>query len=298
MRASRTRWVGLGLSLPPVLVVVLFVGIPVVLAIAFSLGATGGLNEPIADIGVGTRTAAHWWGTLDVYRDVFRDPRFATDLAVTVGVTLLSTVLVLVTALGVALHLRLRPSRVATLLAGLAVVPLFIPVVIASWAILTFYAGDGFVRTAFAALGLQGPTWGYTTTAVVIGSVWTSLPFATLMATSALQAVPDALIDAARDAGAGTAAVVGAVLVPMSALPLVIATTFTAIGVLGSFTIPYFTGPNAPRMLGVDITTYFSGFNRPQQSIVMAVVIFVLASGIAAFYTWANFRTAREQGRA
>ncbi len=105
------------------------------------------------------------------------------------------------------------------------------------------------------------------------------------------------MIEAARDAGASTWAIVTRVLVPLAAIPLVIATTFTAIGVLGSFTVPYFTGPNAPSMLGVDISKYFTGFNHPQQSIVMAVVVFVLASGIAVLYVRANFRSAKKEGR-
>ena len=46
---------------------------------------------------------------------------------------------------------------------------------------------------------------------------------------------------------------------------------------LGKFTVPYFTGPNAPTMLGVDISKYFQAFNHPQQSVAMAVVVFVVA---------------------
>ncbi|GAA4265692.1 sugar ABC transporter permease [Frondihabitans peucedani] len=294
---ARRRGVGLALALPPVVLLAVFVGIPVVLAVGFSLGHTGGLNQTIADIGTGTRRATSWWGTGQAYVDVFTDSRFLRDLGVTVVVTVVSTLIVLAMSLGIALNLRLRGGRIASVFAGLAVVPLFIPVVIASWAILTFYAGDGFVRTAFALVGLQGPIWGYTTTAVVIGSVWTSLPFATLMATSGIQAVPDAMIEAARDAGAGTAAIVSRILVPMAGVPIVIATTFTAIGILGQFTVPYFTGPNAPSVLGVDISKYFQSFNRPQESVVMAVVVFVMASGIAFFYVRANFRTAKKEGR-
>ncbi|PPF62514.1 polyamine ABC transporter permease [Clavibacter michiganensis] len=285
------------MALPPVILLALFVGVPVVLAIGFSLGHTGGLNSTIASIGLNTREATSWWGTAQAYVDVFTDPRFTRDLGVTVGVTVVSTVIVLALALGIALNLRLRGGRLASVFAGLAVVPLFIPVVIASWAILTFYSGDGFVRTVFALVGLTGPTWGYTTVAVVIGSVWTSLPFATLMAISGVQSIPDAMIEAARDAGASSFAIVTRILVPLSAIPLVIAATFTAIGVLGSFTVPYFTGPNAPSMLGVDISKYFQAFNHPQQAIVMAVVVFVLASGIAFFYVWANFRSAKKEGR-
>lgn len=294
---TRRAGVGLALALPPALLLAFFVGIPVVLAIGFSLGHTGGLNSTIATIGLGTRTATSWWGTPDAYVDVFTDPRFLRDLGVTVLVTVVSTAIVIALSLAIALNLRLRGGRLASLFAGLAIVPLFIPVVIASWAILTFYSGDGFVRTVFALVGLEGPTWGYTTVAVVIGSVWTSLPFATLMATSGVQGIPDAMIEAARDAGASTWAIVTRVLVPLAAIPLVIATTFTAIGVLGSFTVPYFTGPNAPSMLGVDISKYFTGFNHPQQSIVMAVVVFVLASGIAFLYVRANFRSAKKEGR-
>ena len=285
------------MALPPVILLALFVGVPVVLAIGFSLGHTGGLNSTIASIGLNTREATSWWGTAQAYVDVFTDPRFTRDLGVTVGVTVVSTAIVLALALGIALNLRLRGGRLASVFAGLAVVPLFIPVVIASWAILTFYSGDGFVRTVFALVGLTGPTWGYTTVAVVIGSVWTSLPFATLMAISGVQSIPDAMIEAARDAGASSFAIVTRILVPLSAIPLVIAATFTAIGVLGSFTVPYFTGPNAPSMLGVDISKYFQAFNHPQQAIVMAVMVFVLASGIAFFYVWANFRSAKKEGR-
>ncbi len=294
---TRRSSLGFALALPPVLLIALFVGIPVILAVGFSLGMTGGLNETIASIGLGTVEADNWWGTLAVYGAVFSDQRFLRDLSVTVVITVISTLLVLALSLGIALYLRLKGGWLANVFAGLAVVPLFIPVVIASWAILNFYANDGFVRTFLSQFGIDGPTWGYTTVAVVIGSVWTSLPFATLMAGSGVQAIPDAIIDAARDAGAGITSIVMRILLPMASIPLIIATTFTAIGILGQFTVPYFTGPNAPQMLGVDISKYFSSFNQPQQAVVMAVVVFVLASGVAFCYVWANFRTAKKEGR-
>jgi ABC-type spermidine/putrescine transport system permease subunit I len=169
--------------------------------------------------------------------------------------------------------------------------------VIASWAILTFYSGDGFVRSVFAQFGLEGPTWGFTIVAVVIGSVWTSLPFAVLMISSGLQAIPDAMIETARDAGAGFVRIAFSIMMPMAFVPIVIASTFTGIGVIGSFTVPYFTGPNAPTMLGVALTSYFTSYNEPQQSIVMAFTVFIAAGAIGVFYVWANFRSAKDQGR-
>ena len=52
----------------------LFVGLPVLLALGFSLGVTGGLNSTVAAIGQdGTRpTASH----PRAYRQLFADPRF------------------------------------------------------------------------------------------------------------------------------------------------------------------------------------------------------------------------------
>jgi len=110
--------------------------------------------------------AEHWWGTLAAYEEVWSSSRFRADLVVTVLVTLISSVVVLFMALGVALYLRMKGVWVATFLSGLAVVPLFIPVVIGSWAIITFYAADGFLRSIFAAFGLEGPTFGYTVVAI------------------------------------------------------------------------------------------------------------------------------------
>jgi ABC-type spermidine/putrescine transport system permease subunit I len=295
---SRFSPLGLLLALPPILLVLVFVGFPILLAVGFSLGFTGGLNSVAAAIGLNVHTADNWWGTGAAYADVFTSSTFLADLAVTVLVTVVSTAVVLVLAMAIGLYLKLNGGWLSKLLSGLAIVPLFIPVVIASWAILTFYSADGFLRSLFAQFGLEAPVWGYTIVAVVIGSVWTSLPFAVLMVSSGLQAIPDAVIEAARDAGASIIRVVFSVIVPMAFVPIVIAGTFTAIGVIGSFTVPYFTGANAPNMLGVTLSRYFTSFNQPQQSVVMAIVVFVAASGIGAFYVWANFRSAKSQGRA
>jgi ABC-type spermidine/putrescine transport system permease subunit I len=277
--------------------VLLFVGLPVVLALAFSLGFTGGLNSVAAAIGLKVHRADAWWGTLGAYREVFTSAQFLSDLGVTLLVTLVSSAIVLFMALGIGLYLRMRGGWLGNLLSGLAVIPLFIPVVIASWAVLTFYSADGFLRSVFAQVGVEGPTWGFTVVAVVIGSVWTSLPFAVLMIASGLQAIPDAMIETARDAGAGFLRIAFSIMMPMAFIPIVIAGTFTAIGIIGSFTVPYFTGPNSPTMLGVALTKYFTSYNEPQQSIVMAFAVFIAASAIGAFYVWANFRSANEAGR-
>jgi len=292
---GRVRLKGLLLAAPPIVVVALFIGFPIVAAVLYSFGYGGGPNSVVSAIAQGQHLSTGG-PTLGAYRDVFTDPSFARSLVVTVEVTAASTVATLLLAGAVALYARLSGSRVARVLSALAVVPLFIPVVIGSYALLTFYAKDGFLASVADLLHLPQPVYSYTMTGVTIGEVWTSMPFAVLMLTSGFAAVPDALIEAARDVGSSTARTVWSVILPMATVPLIIAATFTAIGVIGSFTVPYLIGPTAPNMLGPDIQQTFGPFNRAQQAQVMAVVLFVLASVIGAAYVWANVRAARRSG--
>jgi ABC-type spermidine/putrescine transport system permease subunit I len=288
---------GLAISLPPLLLVLFFVGLPILIGLTFSLGFTTGPNRVVSIIGQQIHRKNHWWGTLAAYQDVFHDSRFLGDLILTLAVSSLSTILVVLLSLSVALYQRLIGGRKAAVLVTLSIVPLFVPVVISAWAIHTFYGGDGFMRSLFSHMGVNFPTLTSTPSAIVIGSVWTSLPFAILMVSSGMQAIPDSLIEAARDCGASGARIILNILIPLAKTPIIIATSFTAIGILGSFTIPLFLGPNQPTMLGVEISNFFGSYNRPQQSLVMAFIVFFFASGIAITYVWSNVKSARESGR-
>lgn len=283
---------GLLLATPPLVVVTVFVGLPVAAAIAYTLGWGGGPNTVIASISQG-QVLSTSGPTLGAYRQLAADPLFGPSLRATVVVTVAATVVTLVLATAIALWLRLTGSALAKVLSALAVVPLFVPVVISAYALLGFYAKDGFLASLAHLVGLPEPVFSYTLIGVTIGSVWTSLPFAVLMLASGFAAVPDALIEAARDTGASTARVIVSIMAPMASVPLVIATTFTAIGVLGSFTVPYLLGPTAPNLLGPNITQTFQAYNRAQQAQAMAVVLFALAIVIGAAYVWANVRSAR-----
>jgi ABC-type spermidine/putrescine transport system permease subunit I len=113
------------------------------------------------------------------------------------------------------------------------------------------------------------------------------------MMSSGLNSVPNALIEAARDSGASLPRTVRSVLLPMNVIPTVIVASFTGIYVLGSFTVPYLTGPSAPNLMGPSMANFFSAFNQPQQAEVMAMIVFVLAAGIGTAYVWANVRAAK-----
>ena len=297
IKSAKLSTLGFFMALPPVLVIIFFVGVPIFIAFIFSIGYTSGPNRVISIIGQDIYTKNSWWGTADAYLAAFRDPRFIPDFTLTMVVTFVSTFVVLLMAMGMGLYQRIMGGKVASILSMLSLVPLFVPVVIAAYAVAQFYNGVGFMRTFMSQFGIEFPIITATQNAIIIGTIWTSLPFAILMITSGLQSVPNALIETAQDAGAGFMRIVRTILIPLAFVPIVIAGTFTAIGIMGSFTVPVFLGPNQPAMLGVEISNFFTAYNRPQQSIVMAFIIFTAASGIAVLYIWANIRSAKQSGR-
>lgn len=279
--------------LPPVAVIAVFIGYPVGAAIAYTLGKVGGPNA-LMSLLAQRQHIAHHGVTLGAYREMLSSTSVQEDIWVTVWVTVVTIGVVVAVSWAIALYLRLNDSWLSRAVSALSVVPLFIPVVIASYSIFIFYGSDGFIRTVMYRLGFHGfPTLGYTTTCVTLGEIWVNIPFGVLMMSSGLNGVPDSLIEAARDAGAGMPRVVRSVLFPMNVIPTVIVATFTGIYVLGSFTVPYLTGPNQPNLLGVSMSNFFTSFSQPQQAEVLAIIVFVLALALGATYVWANVRASR-----
>jgi ABC-type spermidine/putrescine transport system permease subunit I len=282
--------------LPPVAVIAVFIGFPVGAAIAYTLGRAGGPNSVVSSLAQ-RQHVVHHGVTAAAYREVLSNATIHRDLWATVWVTIVVTLVVVALSWSIALYLRLTNSWLARVVSALSVVPLFIPVVIASYAILIFWSSDGFIKTLAYHIGWHSfPTYGYTLTCVVLGLIWVNIPFAVLMMSSGLNGVPNNLIEAARDAGAPMYRVVWSILLPMNLIPTVIVATFTGIYCLGSFTVPYLTGPTAPNLLGPSMGNFFSAFNQPQQAEVMAMIVFVLALGLGAVYVWANVRSGKRAG--
>lgn len=285
---------GLLMVAPPVLVIAIFVCLSILSCVLYTLGYGGGINSTVAGIAMHQSLG---FPTGHAYSGELTDPEFLASLRATIGVTLATTIAVVALAWSMALWVRTSNSRVARWITALSVVPMFIPAVIGAYAIVQFYAPSGFPRTLAEHLGWgTAPSFSYTLTGVVIGSVWGSLPFAVLMITSGLASVPEPLLEAAQDVGARGLRRFFAVILPLTLVPTIIAATFTAIGTLGSFTLPYIVGPTAPAMLGPLMEGTFTSFNEPQQAEVMAVVLFILALLAGVPYVWANFVSARRSG--
>ena len=289
-----TRWresaLGLLLALPPFMVLIVLIVYPAIEAFAFSLGRVPTDN---AAFSTGMHLIVSPTPTFEVYRRLFASPFFQADLAVTFTVTLLSVAFVLVISYVLALYVRFGAGPLVAVVRSLYLIPMFVPVVIASYALITFYVDHGLLQALFAHLGIGYTSPIYQSMGIVIGEVWTNIPFAVLLLGSGLDGLPQEMVEAAQDAGAGFFSVLVRIVVPLNFVPAMIVLTFTFIGVLGSFTIPYLIGPNAPQMLGVAMQSYFISYQQPQPAVAMAVITFVLAAVAGVVYVWATARSGK-----
>lgn len=284
-------------GLLPVLVTLLFVGLPMVLAVLYTLGYTGGLNQPESTLATHQVVATHGL-TLEAWRQIFHQPGFPQDLWATAWITAAATVVLVVVAWIIALYIRFATGIGKRVVSTLFVVPMFVPAVISSYALLTFWQNHGRLAGLLYPLGLHEVNLpGGTNLAVVLGLVWTNLPFGVLMIAAGLQSVPQPYVDAARDASASWFRIVRTVLFPLAKLPTLVVITFTATGTLGTYTIPDIMGPTSPQMLGVSMTNTYTAYGQPQAAEIMAVMVFLMAVVFSVVYVRANASEVRRLER-
>src|SRR5262249_53800107 len=208
-----------------------------------------------------------------------------SDIVFSVEVALISVAAVLCLSYPLALYLRFAQGRLPALFAVLFTIPLFVPVVIASFAMITFLVNHGLISTVLFRAGIERfPPLVYNATGIVLTQVWASIPFAVLILGAGLQAIDDSLIDGARDVGAGPLRTFVSIILPLNTIPTMIALTLLFISIFGSFTIPYLVGGNAPQMLGVTMTNYLTQYFRRTEAVTMAVIAFIIAAAVGAIY--------------
>ena len=271
MRRSRGQGaLGLALVLPPLCVLTFLIILPAITAVIETLRPPGG-------------TAAGL--TLASYAQVFGSRVLRADITFSVVVTLVAVAVTFTLSYPLALYLRFHSGRLPSLLAVLFTIPLFVPVVIASFAMITFLINHGLVSTILYRLGIQRfPALVYNATGIVLTEVWATIPFAVLILGAGLQAIDDALIDSARDVGAGPLRTFLSIILPLNATPTMITLTLLFIGIFGSFTIPYLVGGNAPQMLGVTMTNYLTEYIRRTEAATIAVIAFMIAAAVGVIY--------------
>ena len=263
--------IGLLLVAAPVILVIGLVIWPIISAI----GRTVWLPNEDGSHGLSFRT----------YVFFFSDTYSINNLKVTLWTTAITMVLLLVVCLPLALYLRFATGRLPAYVQGLAIFPLFVPSVILAYAFIRVLGPNGSVDLLLNAVGLPKIRTPYLTPwGPVIGLLWDNIPLTVLILLSGLGGITNAAVEAARDVGAGPLRVFWHIILPRIGNSILVAMSFTVLGLFTAFTLPYVLGPASPEMMGPYMQRTFSGNNDATNAITQAVISFGFCIVFGLFY--------------
>ena len=223
--------------------------------------------------------------SLETYRFFFTDQYSLNNLTVTLWTTGVCALLLLIICLPIAIYLRFSTGKLAAYVQGLAIFPMFVPSIILSYAFIRVLGPNGTVDLLLNAVHLPKIRSPYLTPwGPVIGLVWDNIPLTVLILVSGLGNVSNQAIEAARDVGAGRFAVLWHIILPRISNSILVAISFTVLGLFSAFTLPYVLGPAAPEMMGPFMQRTFRDLNDPVMAITQAVIAFGFCIVFGLFY--------------
>ena len=263
-----------GMVLPAFLVVMLTVAYPIVPAViqSFQDGYTGGF-------------------TLANYAYFFTDEIQRMNLLYTLYIVFVTVVVAIVVAYLLALYLRFVKSKISRTIGMLYLLPRFVPAMCAVYAMITIIRDTGMINRLGQIFGVNiNLGMMYHASGIITMNLWFNIPFAAMMIAAGLGGIPDSIIEAASDVGAGKLTIFKTMILPLSLKDVVVAATFVFMSNVSSFTTPYLMGGNSPKMLGIALFDQFNRYLDYNRSAALSVIMFLLCSVSAVVYIYTNLK--------
>jgi putative spermidine/putrescine transport system permease protein len=226
------------LLLPGVGYLVMFFGLPLVLALLTSLGmGTMGTNNGL---------------TFSHYAELFSNSVYRDGIRYSLYISIVPTLVSLAVALPLAVTLQETfPGK--KLFLTLYKVPLVVPGIVAAFIVMILFDRGGEMSRILKPLGLSLPKlvrddWSL---GVIIALAWKSIPFMTLVIGGALASIPSDLALAARSLGARRQTVFWQIELPLALPGITAAVLLVFVGSTGAFAVPSLLGPIYPKPLSV-----------------------------------------------
>ena len=220
------------------------------------------------------------------YARLVSDSLYLTSYGRSVGIALTSTAILLLVGFPIAYGMARAPRRWQGVLFMLIVLPFWTSFLIRVYAWMTILQRDGLLNQALLALGIVDapPVWISTDFAILIGIVYTYLPFMVLPIYATLERIDDTLLEAAADLGCPRWKAFWLVTVPL-ALPGVVAGSILCfIPIVGEFVIPDLLGGSGSMMIGQTLwLEFFSNRDWPAASAVAVVLLAILIVPLVFF---------------
>jgi putative spermidine/putrescine transport system permease protein len=177
------------------------------------------------------------------YQTLANDPVYRNVAERTILVAAATTVTDALLAFPIAFYMaKVARRRTRGLLVVAVLMPLwsFYLVKVYAWQIML--SSHGVINWALAPLGLSGPGFGTTAVWLVESYLW--LPFMILPVYAGLERIPDSLLSASEDLGAGPGTTFRKVIVPLAFPAVVAGSIFTFSLTLGDYITPSLVSPD------------------------------------------------------
>ncbi|MBH3431369.1 MULTISPECIES: ABC transporter permease [Pseudomonas] len=271
----------LALTTPAMLVLLVFLVLPLGIMFAVSVQAPG-------DYG-GVKWGQH---TLEAYinflweRDLDDSLVFNTDyLGIfqrSFWLSILTTAGCLLIGFPTALYLALQDERRRNMLLFLVTVPFWTNLLVRVYAWILLLRNGGLIDEGLHKLGFSDAAIGllYTDNAVIIGLLYTYLPFMVLPIYTSLEKMDWRLVEAAFDLGANRWKALKRIIIPLAMPGIVAGCILVFIPSLGNYIIPELLGGGKSLMIGNLIQLQFgTAHNWPfGAALSFALLAFVLAA--------------------
>jgi ABC-type spermidine/putrescine transport system permease subunit I len=228
-------------------------------------------------------------GALAAYAELLQDEVYVKVFRNTVVVALVVTVITLLIAFPIALALTRLTSGWRALLFGCVLLPLWISVLVRTFAWMLLLETNGPINRAITGAGLAEKPLPllFNTTGVVIGMVHVLMPYAVLPIYAALVRIDPALLRASEGLGASRLTTFRRILLPLSARGVATAVTFVFLLSLGFFVTPALLGGPASTTIPILIDGFVN--ERLDWPLAAAASIALLAMAGAVIAAAARF---------
>ena len=274
---GRRGWL---VRLPPMVWLGVFYLVPFLIVAKIALSQQAARRppyRPVFDLSAGWSAFVESLSELSFlsFETVFSDDLLWGAYLNSVMIAAISTLAALVIGLMIAVPMARAPRRWQPVLVMLVVLPLLTSFLIRAYAWIAILKPEGLLNAALLHLGVISEPLAIlnTDTAVVIGIVYSYLPFMVLPLYASLEKFDTSVLEAAADLGARPAAVFFLVTLPMIRPAVLAGCGLVFIPAVGEFIVPDLLGGSDTLMVGrVVWNTFFADRDWPLAS-AMAIIL-------------------------
>ena len=223
--------------------------------------------------------------TFDAYRTLFTDTLYINAYVSSLSIAAIATLVTLLVAYPFALAMARAPEHWRPFLIALAAAPFWTSFLIRVYAWIALLKDEGLINNGLIALGLiDAPIQMFATRfAVVIGIVYSYLPFMLLPLYAALERQDPSLREASADLGATPAQTFLRVTLPLSREGVIAGVLLVFIPAVGEFVIPDLLGGSDTLMIGRTLwNDFFANHDWPTASAAAVLLLILLIAPLAA----------------